>query len=83
MSPEEASQEDDNDDFQSIAPVDKAKTGSASYQANHYLSHILILSKLERSRIPPGAQEQDDILPREAIHRAKVVFSFLHLKEKG
>lgn len=54
MNPEEAGQEEDADDFQSIAPVDKAKTGSASYQASHYISYILIIFKLGRSWTPPG-----------------------------
>lgn len=78
MKPETAGQEEDKDDFQSIAPVDKTKSGSASYQANHYLSHILIFFKLGRSRPAPSAQEhvQDDILPREAVHGAEVTFLF-------
>ena len=84
MNPEESAQEEDNDDFQSIAPVDNAKTGSASYQVNHYLRHILIIFKLGRSWTPPGAQEhvQEDILPRGAVHAAKVVFLF-HIWKKG
>lgn len=80
MNPEE----EDDDDSQSIAPVDKAKTGSASYQANHYFSHILLIFKIGRSQTPPGAQEhvQDNIFPKGAVHGAKVV-SFLRLKERG
>ena len=80
MNPEE----EDDDDSQSIAPIDKAKTGSPSYQANHYFSHILIFFKIGRSQTPLGAQEhvQDNILPKGAVHGAKVVFLF-YVWKKG